>query len=215
MSTPDAAEYRIEREIVDVGPEVVAAGPPPVPPRAGDFTLRLADPDSDDPQLLAEWFARPHLMATWDQAWPAERRRADLAYKLAGDYVRPVIFSYRGREAGYLELYRVARDEIARLYDVHPHDLGFHVATADTELLGRGLVSQFLLDVSLGMLAADPECRRITLEPAAENGPIRRALTKRGWIDVGEFDVRPDRRIALHILDRPGDSCPADQEELA
>ena len=96
-----------------------------------------------------------------------------------------------------------ARDEIARLYDVHPHDLGFHVATADTELLGRGLVSGLLRELADGMFVADPACRRVAAEPASNNAPIRRALTKRGWRDVGEFQVRPERRIALHLLERP------------
>lgn len=203
MSAADLSGYRIGREITDVDPAVAAAGPPPLPAVPGDFGLRLVDPDSADPALLAEWFARPHLAQTWEQVWPVDRWRTDTAYKLAGDYVRPVIFSYRGRPVGYLELYRVARDEIARLYDAHPHDLGFHVATADPDLLGRGVISGFLRDLADGLFAADPDCARITLEPAAENGPIRRALTKHGWTDLGEYDIRPDRRIALHMLPRP------------
>lgn len=210
MTAIDISDYRIEREIREVSDEVLAAGPPPVPTLTGDFTLRVVDPDSADPELLAEWFARPHLAQTWEQVWPAERWRTDAAYKLAGDYVRPVIFSYRGRPAGYLELYRVARDEIARLYDVHPHDLGFHVATADLDLLGRGLISGFLREVTDGMFDADPACVRSALEPSADNAPMRRAATKHGWRLIGEYDVRPDRRIALHILDRPAPAAGTD-----
>ena len=212
MSAVDIGDYTIGREITDVGPAVAAAGPPPVPDRVGDFGLQLVDPDSADPDLLAEWFARPHLARTWEQEWPAQRWRTDAAYKLAGDYVRPAIFSHRGRPVGYLELYRVARDEIARLYDADPHDLGFHVATADPELLGRGLISGFLRDLADRLFAADPACARVMLEPAADNAPIRRALTKRGWTDLGEYDVRPDRRIALHVLPRPTAPLPRPED---
>lgn len=198
--------YRIDREFTDVTDDVVAAGPPPVPAVGGDFTLRVVDPLGADPELLEEWFARPHLVQTWEQEWDALRWRTDAAFRLSGDYSRPVIFSRAGVDVGYLEIYRVARDEIARLYDVDAHDLGLHVATADPELLGRGLVSGLMRDLADALLAADPACRRIAVEPASNNTPMRRALTKRGWSDHGEFQVRPDRRIALHLLERPQSS---------
>lgn len=194
-------DYAIAREITEVGADVVAAGPPPVPELAGRFSLRLVDPDADA-QLLERWFAQPHLAATWEQEWPAERWRRDAAYRLAGDYSRPLIFSVDGREAGYLEAYRAARDEIARVWDVQPHDLGFHVATADVSLLGKGLASQVFRALAEGLLAGDPRCDRVFGDPAANNAPIARAMRKRGWVLLGEFDVRPDRRIALHELTR-------------
>ncbi|EGD54954.1 GNAT family N-acetyltransferase [Gordonia neofelifaecis] len=201
MSLPDS-DFSIAREITEVSGAVDAAGPPPVPGVVGDFGLRVVDPDGTDPALLEEWFARPHLVDTWDQDWSAQRWRDDSAYRLAGDYSRPIIFSHNGVDVGYLEIYRVARDEIARLYAVDPHDLGLHIATADTRLLGRGVVSEFLRDLAGELFAADPRCPRIAVEPASTNAPMRRALTKRGWRDVGDFQVRPDRRIALHLLDR-------------
>ncbi|MBM7365458.1 GNAT family N-acetyltransferase [Gordonia hydrophobica] len=201
MSTTES--YRIDREITDVDAAVVAAAAPPVPTLDGEFALRLVDPLGDDPALLQEWFAREHLVRTWEQAWDATRWRTDAAYRLAGHFSRPVIFSRDGVDVGYLEIYRVARDEIARLYDVDPHDLGLHVATADPDLLGRGLVSGLIRDLADALFDADPACRRIAVEPASTNTPMRRALVKRGWTDHGEFQVRPNRRIALHLLDRP------------
>ena len=197
-ATPD---YAIGREITDVGDAVAAAGPPPVPSTVGAFGLRLAHPDDAD--LLVDWFHRDHLVQTWEQEWDADRWRADIAHRLAGDYSRPVVFSYDGADRGYLEVYRVARDEIARLYPCEPHDLGLHVATADPELLGRGIVSGLMRDLADALWEADPRCSTVAVEPAAANDPMRRALRKRGWTDRGEFQVRPDRRIALHLLRRP------------
>ena len=197
-----AQPYTIAREVVDVSEAVVAAGPPPVPRIGGDFALRLVDPTGTDPEMLESWFARPHLVQTWEQEWDAERWRADAGYRLAGDYSRPIIFSHNGVDVGYLEIYRVSRDEIARIYDVHPHDLGLHVATADPDLLGRGLVSGLIRQLADALLDADPACPRIAVEPASTNAPMRRALVKRGWTDHGEFQVRPERRIALHLLPR-------------
>lgn len=201
--TAEQNTYAIAREIVDVSDAVVAAGAPPIPTLGGDFALRAVDPSGSDPTMLQEWFGRPHLAATWEQEWDAARWVDDASYRLAGDYSRPIIFSYLGVDVGYLETYRVARDEIARLYDVDPHDLGFHVATADVELLGRGLVSGLLRELAEGLFDADPACLRVAAEPASNNAPIRRALTKRGWRLIDEFQVRPERRIALHLLERP------------
>ena len=207
--TGSSAQYTITREITDVSAEVEAAGPPVVPNPVGRFTLRPVDPDGDDPAMLVTWFGRTHLVETWEQEWPVDRWRADSAHRLAGDYSRPLIVALDGVDVAYIELYRAARDEIARLYPVDAHDMGLHVATADPALTGRGVMSSFMADLAQAIFVAESACRRVVLEPDAGNTRMRSALTKRGWIDVGEFDVRPDRRIALHILGRSADDVPA------
>lgn len=195
--------YSIDREITDVPAEVAAAGGPVIPADTGRYSLRLVDPDGTDPEMLSEWFARPHLAVTWEQQdWTARRWRDDAAHRLAGDYSRPLIVAFDGVEVGYIELYRPARDEIARLYPADPYDMGLHVATAEPSLLGRGVMSAWMAELARALFDADSRCRRVVLEPDAGNVWMRRALVKRGWTDVGEFDVRPDRRIALHVLGR-------------
>jgi lysine N-acyltransferase len=205
--TASSDQYEIGREITDVPAEVVAAGPPVAPTAVGRFAVRAVDPDRD-PAMLVSWFARPHLAQTWEQEWPEERWRADAAHRLSGDYSRPLIVSLDGTDVAYIELYRPARDEIARLYPVDPHDMGLHVATADPALTGKGVMSGFMADLATALFDAEPRCRRVVLEPDARNARMRRALLKRGWTDVGEFDVRPDRRIALHILGRTAEDVP-------
>ncbi len=201
MNTP--AGFRIVREITDVAAEVIEAGPPPLPSFAGTrYGLRLVDPESSDPALLSEWFSRPHLLETWEQPWSAAKWREDSSYRLAGHYSLPCILSVDGVEAGYVEIYRAARDEIARIYDSHPHDTGFHIATASTEHLGRGVISEWIRLLPFAVFAADPACRRMMAEPAADNPPIHRVLTRLEWVAMGEFDIRPDRRIALYRFDR-------------
>ncbi|ALR12369.1 N6-hydroxylysine acetyltransferase [Mycobacteroides saopaulense] len=195
--------YRVKREITEVADEVAAAGPPPLPLLEGTrYRLRRVDPDGSDPDMLSEWFARPHLVETWEQAWPAARWREDSAYRLAGHYSLPCILSVDGAEVGYVELYRAARDEIAGVYDAHPHDTGFHIATADTEHLGRGVISGWIRLLPFVVFAADPGCRRMMADPAAENRPINKVLARLEWTALGEFDIRPDRRIALYCFER-------------
>ncbi|MGV9712552.1 GNAT family N-acetyltransferase [Gordonia sp. NPDC003424] len=209
-SASECESYSIGREITDVPAEVAAAGPPVVPELTGRFRLRPADPDGTDPAMLVGWFSRPHLVATWEQEWSVQRWRDDIAHRLAGNYSRPLIVALDGVEMGYIELYRPARDEIARIYPADPYDMGLHIATADVELTGRGMMSDWMAELAQRIFDADERCRRVVLEPDARNSRIRRALTKRGWSDLGEFDVRPDRRIALHILGR----TPSDVPEL-
>lgn len=205
----------LRRERRDVAPEVEAAGPPTVPALTGRFRLRLVDPAGGDPAMLAEWFSRPHLAQTWEQDWPAPQWAADSAARLAGDYSRPLIVDYDGSPVAYIELYRVARDEIAQLYPVDPTDIGFHIATAETALIGRGVMSGFIGELAEAVFAADPDCRRFVGEPAASNERIRRALLGQGFVDLGEFDIWPDRRVALHIRPRAAADLPQPAESVS
>ncbi|MFE3222456.1 GNAT family N-acetyltransferase [Nocardia sp. NPDC059228] len=210
--------YVLARELTDL-PEHIRRAPAPVLPEfAAPFTLRPVDVGSRDPETITEWMHRPHLLETWEQAWDADRRRADCTAQLAGTFSRPCILEYDfaaldrpdlgNREVAYVELYRPAKDEIARLYDADARDMGFHIATADTTLLGRGVMSGWMRLLGQAILAAEPECRRLLCEPDHRNTPMRKALEKIGWQHLGDFDIRPDRRIALYALPRSAADLP-------
>jgi RimJ/RimL family protein N-acetyltransferase len=192
------ARYR-----ADSSPQFAAVPGPVVPSLTGRFGLRVVDPSSSDPELLARWMALPHLLQTWEQAWDAPHWAADARARLAGNYSVPLIFTIDGVDAGYIELYRVARDELGALYDVAPHDMGFHIATGETGFIGRGVVTALISELAAGVFAAEPQCRLMVGDPAVDNAPIHRSLTKAGYTDRGVFDVRPGRRITLFIRDRP------------
>ncbi|WP_280267704.1 GNAT family N-acetyltransferase [Nocardia wallacei] len=201
-STP----YVLPRELTDIPDAVRQAPAPPVPEFHAPYSLRVIDADGDDPATVAAWMSRPHLVRTWDQPWPVDRWRQHLRAQLEGGYTRPCILSVDGREAAYIEIYRVAKDECGRLYDADPHDLGFHIATGELELTGRGVMSRWIARLPSALFAADPRCRRVLGDPEYSNRAIRRAFEKSDWTCVGEFDVRPDRRIALYAAPRtPGD----------
>lgn len=215
----------LQREIVDVGDDIRAAGPPVVPTFTSGYSLRLVDPDSADPDTIASWMSLPHLVESWEQPWTREEWRADSAARLAGDYSRPCILGVdlsqldgfdapppRGdlpadnapgmTEVAYVELYRAARDENARVYDAAPSDMGFHIATGPTEYLDRGIISEWMAQLADAIFAADTHCETIIVDPDHRNTRMRRALQKRGYTELGEFDVRPGRRIALHTMTR-------------
>ncbi|WP_433564548.1 GNAT family N-acetyltransferase [Nocardia sp. CA-151230] len=210
--------YVLARELTDLPDHIRHAPAPVLPEFAAPFTLRPVEVDSRDPETITEWMHRPHLLETWEQAWDADRRRADCAAQLAGTFSRPCILEYDfaaldrpdlgNREVAYVELYRPAKDEIARLYDADARDMGFHIATADTTLLGRGVMSGWMRLLGQAILAAEPECRRLLCEPDHRNTPMRKALEKIGWQHLGDFDIRPDRRISLYALPRSATDLP-------
>ncbi|MFJ2835092.1 GNAT family N-acetyltransferase [Nocardia sp. NPDC087230] len=215
---PAGTPYVLPREQTDLPAEVAAAPAPTLPVFAAPFALRVADPDGADPELLAEWMARPHLLESWEQDWDADRRREDFRAQLAGTYSRPCVlsldFAVLGepelgvRDIAYLEFYRAAKDEIGRLYDAQPGDIGFHIATADTRVIGKGIMSAWISTMAAAVFAANPDCRRMLGDPDHRNQAIRRSFDKIGWHRVGEFDVRPTRRIALYATPRTPTDLP-------
>ncbi|MFC6009732.1 GNAT family N-acetyltransferase [Nocardia lasii] len=215
---PAGTPSALPREQTDLPAEVAATPAPVLPIFAAPFALRLADPDGTDPELLAEWMARPHLLESWEQDWDAQRRRENFRVQLAGTYSRPCILSLdfaviglpeQGvREIAYLEFYRAAKDEIGRFYDSRPADIGFHIATADTAVIGKGIMSAWISTMATAVFAADPDCQRIMGDPDHRNVSIARSLAKAGFGCVAEIDVRPDRRIALHALGRTPEDFP-------
>ena len=108
----EALQPILPRELTSISDDVRAVGPPPTPSLTEPYGIRLADPDFDADQV-SEWMNRPHLAAAWEYDWPPSRWRRYLRAQLDGAYSRPFIGSLRGRDLGYVELYRAAKDSIA------------------------------------------------------------------------------------------------------
>lgn len=201
---PGAPSPALSRLRTDLPATSVLPSQPPVPVLTGgfaDFAFRVASPspDSADAALVAEWMSRPHLVETWEQPWGPERWAEDWRAKLATTYSVPLILSLRGEDIGYMEIYRPHRDEIGAVYASEPHDLGLHIAVGDPELVGQGIVGPMLGALPPALLDADPECRVVVGEPDHRNGRVHAVLRREGWIDRGERQQRPDRRVRLFL----------------
>lgn len=157
---------------------------------------------ASDPALVAEWMNRPHLLETWEEPWPAEHWRRIWRAQFATTYSVPVVVSYRGAPACYVEIYRPHRDEIAGCYRSHPHDLGFHIAVGDPSLTGHGIFSAFMDRLAEALLDADPCCEAVLIEPDHRNRRMHAAARKLGWCDCGERQQRADRRVRLFVRPR-------------
>lgn len=158
--------------------------------------VRAESESSPDVSLVHKWMHAEHVAATWRQDWSLPRWFEELSTQLAGEHSLPCIVSLDGREFAYVELYRVARDKIGECYSFHPRDLGVHIAVGDRQVIGRGLGSALLDTLAVGLLDADPECRRVVAEPDVHNGGSVAAFGKAGYEHVAEVGL-PDKNSVL------------------
>ncbi|MGO1050182.1 GNAT family N-acetyltransferase [Crossiella sp. CA198] len=213
MSTVDDIRTHCPREIhTGLAAAALAAGPPPLPVLTAPWSMALVRPEGEDLDLVHEWMNLPHVAEFWDQAWPRERWAATLRAQLAGTYCRPFILRLGGRPIGYVELYRAARDVVAAHYPALPHDVGLHGAIGDPEVAGQGLAYKFWLEVIPAVFAAEPDCRRMVTDPAADHRVARRldaavAVVTGGGL-LGEVDL-PHKRAALYAYPRTPADLPA------
>jgi RimJ/RimL family protein N-acetyltransferase len=191
----------LPRELTDIPEAVGKVPPPPVPELVPPNMIRVADPDGPDAEIVAEWMNRPHLAATWEYDWPVARWRNHLRAQVDGAYSRPFIVGINGVDRGYIEIYRAAKDTIARCYDSQPHDLGLHGAIADEALVNRGLGRLILREAIASILAKDPACQRIMFDPDHRNTTVRRLCEFLRCEFLGEHDM-VNRRMALYALER-------------
>ena len=204
----EALQPILPRELFSISDDVRAVGPPPTPSLTEPYGIRLANPDFDADQV-SEWMNRPHLAAAWEYDWPPSRWRRYLRAQLDGAYSRPFIGSLRGRDLGYVELYRAARDSIATRYAADPHDLGLHAAIADEKIVDRGFGPILLPRIVASVFEHEPRCRRIMFDPDHRNTGARRMCEWAGCTFLGEHDMA-NRRMALYALPR----SPADLPDI-
>ena len=182
------------------------AGAVPTPSLAAPFGLRLADPGSADVTRITAWMSAPHVAPYWQQAWPEERWHDHLRRMFEDTYERPYIVSIDGREFGYVELYRAARDVVADHYEAEPHDIGLHGAIGDLDYVGKNVAFRFWLAIVPAIFEADPQCRRVVTDPAADHPVAVRldalASAKLGGRELGRVEL-PHKAAVLFEFPRP------------
>jgi len=198
--------------------EVLAVPAPPTPVLPAPWLIRVARADGDDLDLVHGWMNAPHVAPFWDQAWSRERWADELGTQLAGSYSRPYIVEMSGRPFMYVELYRAARDVVADHYPALPHDIGLHGAIGEPDMAGRGIAFRFWLHILPAVFAAEPQCRRVVTDPAAEHTVARRldeGVARRvGGSMLGEVQL-PHKRAALFVYPRSPQDLPAPVGQVA
>lgn len=203
----EAPTPALPRELTSISDDVRVVPGPPTPQIGQPYELRIVDP-ATDAELVSEWMNRPHLVEAWDYPWPAERWQRYLQAQIDGEYSRPFIGSFRGRDVAYIEIYRAAKDSIAPRYEADPYDLGLHAAVADLKLLNRGLMPLLLPKVVASLFEIESRCRRIMFDPDHRNAGARRVCEFAGCTFLGEHEMS-NRRMALYALPRTAADVPS------
>lgn len=181
--------------------------PPPQPLLDAPWSIAVARAWGDDLARVHAWMCKLHVASRWNQDWPVQRWRAELAGQLAGNHSRPCLVALDGEPLAYVEVYRVVRDRLAAHYPVRPHDLGVHVAIGDAAGCGRGLGTTLLLAVADGLLAADRACTRVVAEPDEANTAAVVAFGRAGFRAAGRVRF-PHKTAALLVRPRSDNDMP-------
>jgi hypothetical protein len=76
-------------------------------------------------------------------------------------------------------------------------------------LTSNGIFGPFLRDLTTALMAADPECRLVIVEPDAGNERVHHGLRAFGAVDAGEWQQRADRRVRLFLWPADGEDAEA------
>jgi lysine N-acyltransferase len=182
--------------------------PPPAPDLVEPWSATpVTSEDDRTVELVARWMAAPHVARHWQQDWSIDEWRAEIDAQRAHAHSRPWIVAHEGEPVAYVEVYRPAIDVLAGSVTTDAHDLGVHLAVGDPERVGRGVGSAVLRAVGDGLLAADPESRRVLGDPDTGHDAARGAFAKAGYRLVAEVDL-PHKRAAVMALERKEEDCP-------
>lgn len=160
----------------------------------------------DELERVQRWMSAPHVAEHWGQDWGLVAWSAEVARQLADDHSRPFTVWLDGGPLAYVEVYRVARDVVARHVTVGAADLGVHLALGDPARTGKGLGRRLLAAVAEGLLAADPACGAVWGDPAAGHAAARRAFLAAGFAAHGEVDL--GHKVAALVVRRRMVSAP-------
>lgn len=203
-----AMSTRMPRQRVDLPDEILAVPPPPLPTLAEPYSIRFAN-QPGDAAMISEWMNRPHLAATWDYAYPADQWQRHLDTQFSGSYSRPYVYYVHGEPLGYMELFRVAQDDLATVYNALPYDVGLHGAMADPDMVEKGHGKNIFGPLVSSIFEAEPQCRRIIGDAHAAGSHGRRFWERRGGVFLGEhYMAKWDQQIALFAWPRTPEDIP-------
>ncbi|MFJ9644676.1 GNAT family N-acetyltransferase [Streptomyces sp. NPDC101206] len=165
----------------------------------GTFAVRPLDPFSDA-ELLHGWVTHPKA-AFWmmqDASLPdVEREYMKIA---AAEHHDAYIGLHEGRPAFLMERYDPSRLELVGLYDAQPGDVGMHFLVAPTDTPLHGFTRAVITTV-MAALFADPETRRVVVEPDVSNKAVHALNEAVGFVVDGPVQ-KPEKEALLSFCTR-------------
>ncbi|WP_432908056.1 GNAT family N-acetyltransferase [Micromonospora matsumotoense] len=168
-------------------------------PALGEFALRTLDPEGDA-GLLHGWVTHPKS-AFWLMQ-DADVDRVAREYRGIADHPHHDAYLglWRGEPAFVAERYDPARVELVGLYPPVDGDVGMHLLCAPTDQPVHGFTRAVITTV-LDWLFADPDTRRVVVEPDVRNTAVHALNAAVGFTVVGPIR-KPEKDALLSVCTR-------------
>ena len=168
-------------------------------PRLGRFVLRPVDP-AGDAELLHTWVTDPKS-AFWlmqEASLPdVEREFTDIA---ASEHHDAYLGLHEGEPRFLMERYDPAHVELKGLYEAQPGVVGMHFLCAPTDTPVHGFTLAVITTV-MDMLFADPDTRRVVVEPDVRNTAVH-ALNEAVGFRIERTIAKPEKDAYLSMCTR-------------
>jgi RimJ/RimL family protein N-acetyltransferase len=167
--------------------------------RLGEFAVRPLDPQADA-ALLHRWVTHPKAVHWMMQDHTVAEVRA--AYReIAGSPHHDAFLGLAaGRPAFLVERYDPARVELAGRYPARPGDIGMHFLCAPSDTPVHGF-SRAVLTTVMAFLFADPDTRRVVVEPDVRNTAVHALNAAVGFRPAGTVTT-PQKQALLSFCTR-------------
>ncbi|MQY13895.1 hypothetical protein SRB5_40520 [Streptomyces sp. RB5] len=163
------------------------------------FTLRPVDPAADAP-LLHRWVTHPKA-AFWLLGDASETEVAAEYARIDADPYHHAYLGLRDGEPAFLmERYDPAVRELAGVYPARPGDVGMHFLVPPAAVPVHGFTRAVITAV-VAELFADPDVRRIVVEPDVRNTAVQR-LNEAVGFRIERTVVLPAKTAALSFCTR-------------
>lgn len=164
----------------------------------GEFALRTIDPVADAPQVHT-WVTHPKAVFYL----LSEATVDDVVRELTTIAERPGHDAYLGLRDGTPAFLAERYDpavELGEVYPVQPGDVGMHFLAAPAAEPVHGFTRAVLVTV-MEMLFADPDTRRVVVEPDVRNTAVHALNAYVGFTELGTVSL-PQKEALLSVCTR-------------
>ncbi|QHC21872.1 GNAT family N-acetyltransferase [Streptomyces sp. GS7] len=168
-------------------------------PALGEFSVRPVVPAADTP-LLHRWVTDPKAVFWMMQDCDPAAVEKEFRRIAADPHHDAFLGLHNGTPAFLMERYDPAHRELVGIHAAQPGDVGMHFLTAPTDTPVHGFTLAVLTTV-MEMLFADPDTRRVVVEPDTRNTAVH-ALNKAVGFEVVRTLSLPSKDAYLSICTR-------------
>ncbi|MBO0662309.1 acetyltransferase [Jiella sp. MQZ9-1] len=170
--------------------------------RQSETTVGLETLDLDRHlDLFHKWQNEPRVAYFWEENKSKAELADYLSVRIANPSILPVIASFDGDPAGYLEFYWGREDRLGAYYASDPWDRGWHGLIGETKHLGRNKTAAWIKSLTHYLFLDCPMTEKVVGEPRADNVKLLRYTGPIGYRKIREFDF-PHKRAALMHCER-------------